>query len=182
MIFEVCGSIATLDLSRVLFLSTLNLLLFAIEVSQVEPVGGDDQLHYAQSPDGEGIPQHIRRCPINLAGNNAGRIADTLLHTNCCRASVMRREIDIEPRHVQPRAIIHGNGAEKSAKEFDTVACRAEYEDVAHNAWDIGEEEQRPSDASPVRYIRKGYEAYSSEDVYWDTEVLCLDRRISHVD
>lgn len=182
MISKICGSIAIFDLSRILLFSTFNLLLFVVEVSQVEPVGDDDQLHYAQSPDREGIPQDIWRCPIDLASNNAGRISDTLLHADCRRASIMRREIDIEPRHVQPRAIIHGNGAEKRAKVLDAVGRGAEYEDVAHDTWDIGEEEQRPSDAGPVRYVRKGYEAYSSKDVYWDTEVLCLDRRIPHVD
>jgi hypothetical protein len=94
----------------------------------------------------------------------------------------MRREIDIEPRHVQSGAIIHGNGAEKRAKELDAVGRRAEDEDVAHNTRDVGEEEQRSSNASPIRYICKGYEAYSAEEEYWDTEVLCLDRSISHVD
>lgn len=176
MIFKICGSIAIFDLSRVLLFSTFNLLLLVVEVSQVEPVGGDNQLYYAQGANRECIPQHVWRCPVNLASNDASRISDTLLHANCCRASVMRREINIEPRHVQSRAIVHGNGTEKSAKELDTVGCRTEYEYVADNAWDIGKEEKRPSDASPVRYICEGYEANSSEEVYWDTEVLCLDR------
>lgn len=182
MIFKICGSVAVFDLSRILLFSAFNLLLLAIKMSQVKPVGSDDQLYYAQSSDRKGIPQDIRRCSINLASNNASRISDTLLHANCRRTSVMRREIDIEPRHVQSRAVIHGNGAEKRAKILDTVGRRAEYEDVAHNTWDIGEEQKRSSNASPVRYIREGYEAYSAKDVYWDAEVLCLDRGISHVD
>lgn len=182
MIFKICGSVTIFDLSRILLFSTFNLLLLAVKVSQVEPVGGDDQLHHAQSPDREGIPQNIWRCPINLASNNAGRVSDTLLHANCCRASVMRRKVDVEPRHVQPGAVVHGDGAEKSAKELDTVGRRAEYEYVADNTWDVCEEEKRPSDASPVRYIREGYEAESSKDVYRDAKVLCLDRRVSHID
>lgn len=156
MIFKIRGSIAIFDLSRILLFSTFNLLLLAIEMSQVKPVRSDNQLHYAQSSDRKGIPQDIRLCPIDLASNNAGRISDTLLHANCRRTSVMRREIDIEPRHVQSRAVIHGNCAEKRAKVLDAVGRRAEDEDVAHNTWDIGEEEKWSSNTSPIRYIRKG--------------------------
>lgn len=182
MISKICGSITIFDFSRILLLSTFNLLLLIVEASQIKPVGSDDQLHHAEGPNRKGIPQDIWRSPIDLSSNNAGRVSNTLLHANCRRTSVMRREIDIEPRHVQPRAIIHGNGAEESAKELDAVGRRAEYEGVAHNTRDVGEEEQRPSDAGPVRYIRKDNEAYSAEEVYWNAEILCLDRRVSHVD
>jgi hypothetical protein len=60
-----------------------------------------------------------------------------LLESNGGRSSIMRCNIDIDPRHIQPRSVIHSHGAEECREISDSILRNGKKDDVANNAKDI---------------------------------------------
>ena len=94
----------------------------------------------------------------------------------------MRRDIDVEPGQIQAGPVVDGHGAEEGAEELDGVAGRAQNEDVADDAGDIGEEQERATYAEAVRDKGDGEETQTAKDVHGYAEVLGLDDGVAHAD
>lgn len=89
-------------------------------------------------------------------------------------------DVYIEPREIESRTTVHCNCAQKRAKEFDGVTCRADDENVTDDAKDVGKGNERASDAQMVGNKCQGQKARSSENVNGDSEVLSFDAAMAH--
>ena len=95
---------------------------------------------------------------------------------------IMRCHIDIQPRQVQPRSAINGDGAEKRAEVLDAAADRAQEQNVAQDAGKVGEEAEGPAERHAVGEKGEEEEEEPSNDVDGNGQILCFQSAKAHSD
>lgn len=179
---EIQLPITSLNLPRILHLTTCNLPLHLVAPPDVQPLRNDQQLRNTQRTDRERVTQQIRRSTVDLSRDDARRVTDGLLHADSRGPAVVRRDVDVEPRQVQPGTVVHGHGAQEGAEELDAVGCRADDEDIAEDTRDVGQQDEGPAQAQAVGDVGEAEEGDAAEDVDGDAEVLGLDAGVAHAD
>lgn len=146
VILEVDLPVSSPDLPLVFFLTPRDALLLRVLPAQVQHVGDDHSLRDHQRAQGEGVAQHVRRFPVDLADHDARDVAHGLLQPDLHGAAVVRRHVDVEPGDVQPGAVVGCDGAEERCEVLDCVVFDGQEEDVADYGEDIdGEKELEKS-------------------------------------
>lgn len=174
MVLEVYSSVSSLHPPSVLP-TIRNSLLGVVAVSEVEPLAKDQDLCHTKSSEGERIAEDIGTLAVDLSGYDTSGVTDSLLEANSSGSAVLWCDIDIEPTHVQSRSVVDRNRTQESAQELDTVWCRADDQDIANNAEDVGKGYQWSTNACSIRKPSDKHESETAENVYRDREVLRLE-------
>jgi hypothetical protein len=174
MVFEVDSSVSSLHFPCV-FLAVCNFVLDTVAVSEIEPLAKNQNLGHTKSSERERVTENIRTLSVDLSSYYTCGIADGLLEANCSGSAVLWCDIDVQPTHIQSRSVVDCYSTQESAQEFNSVWCRADYQDIANDTEDVGKGYQRSTNGCSIREPSNDQKGETAKDVYWNRKILCLE-------
>lgn len=121
MILEIQLPIPRPDLPLIHPLPTRNRILDTILPVHVPHFRHDEQLAHAQRAQREAVAQPVRRSAVDLARDDARRVAHRLLEADGRGTPVVRRHVHVEPGQVYPWSDVDGYGAEEGGEVFHSL-------------------------------------------------------------
>jgi hypothetical protein len=91
----------------------------------------------------------------------------------------MWSDIDIDPRDIDARAVVNSNSTQKGRKVSDAIGgVDGKQDDIANDAENIGEQDERRSQSEPVRKDGGDNKSDRAKYVYWYGKVVALQTAV----
>jgi hypothetical protein len=135
------------------------------------------------------VTRSRRRLAIDLASDNPRCVAHCLLEANRSYTPIVRSYVDIEPREIDARPVVHGDRAKERGKVLHAVRGHREKDDVAndpehvcqqHKLWPTGSPERHKVDSSGTN-TDQDLDVCAIAEALEDSRVIKCQRRCNRI-